>query len=328
MPTINIPGLDDNNSFKEINNTIPAPSEDTNINENDSNANNFDITNNIDSDSITIEESDTPGISYDGYNDITVNVKDKKTPIVILFGPKSCGKTMTLVRLSRYLKENGYQVVPEKTFRDSRDKDYQRMCVEFPQMVNSDDAAASTSLISFMLTKVIKDSNLKCQILEAPGELYFDEDQPEREFPTYLNYITTCPNRKIWVFMLEPNWKNEEDRLNYVNRITQFTKEIKPQDKVILLMNKIDKADGLVVRTGVVKPQALLKEVKDSYPSILKPFVNNIPILSFFEKYRCTILPFQTGKYSKTTSGKLKYTKSDDSYPKMLWNSIKQAIKG
>lgn len=265
---------------------------------------------------------------YDGYNDITITIKDSKTPIVVLFGPKSCGKTMTLVRLSRYLKENGYVITPDKTFRDSKDEHYKQMCDEFPNMINSDDAASSTNLISFMLAKVIKDGSTKCQILEAPGELYFDEDNPDKEFPTYLNQITTCNNRKIWIFMLEPNWKNTKDRENYVDRITKFSKQIKPRDKVILLMNKVDKADGLVLNMGTIKYSSLLKEIKDSYPGILKPFENKIPISNWFEEYRCKIVPFQTGLFSKTSSGKLKFTKSDDIYPKKLWNVIKKIVKG
>lgn len=50
------------------------------------------------------EESQTEAAtvmkSYGDFNDISVTVSDRKTPIVILFGPPSCGKTMTLIRLS------------------------------------------------------------------------------------------------------------------------------------------------------------------------------------------------------------------------------------
>lgn len=41
-------------------------------------------------------------------NKIMVTVADTETPIVVLYGPPSCGKTMTLVRLSRYLRSKGY----------------------------------------------------------------------------------------------------------------------------------------------------------------------------------------------------------------------------
>ena len=54
-------------------------------------------------------------------NAITVTIADHDTPIVVLYGPPACGKTMTLVRLARYLKDKGYQVVPDNSFRDSQD---------------------------------------------------------------------------------------------------------------------------------------------------------------------------------------------------------------
>lgn len=40
-------------------------------------------------------------------------------PIVILFGPTSCGKSMALKRLTRYLRQSGnYQAIePERSFR-------------------------------------------------------------------------------------------------------------------------------------------------------------------------------------------------------------------
>ena len=194
-------------------------------------------------------------------------------------------------------------------------------------MINSDDAASSTNLISFMLASITRNGKKICQILEAPGELYFDEDNPKKDYPTYINQIKNLSNRKIWIFMLEPDWKNEQDRQNYVDRITDFAKNIRSKDSVILLMNKIDKSN-LVIKVGVVNTSALFKEVKDSYPGILEPFVNKIPILNWFEKYRCRIIPFQTGDYTVTDSGKMKYQKSDDIYPMMLWRAIRKIVRG
>lgn len=74
-------------------------------------------------------------------NSIVVTIADQSTPIVILFGPPSCGKTMTLVRLTRYLKSKGYTVVPDRTFRPTEDTNYTQLCDNFDQMINSSNAA-------------------------------------------------------------------------------------------------------------------------------------------------------------------------------------------
>ena len=103
-------------------------------------------------------------------NKINITIADKKTPIVILFGPPSCGKTMTLVRLTRFLKSEGYKINPIKTFRPSYDENYKYICENYDAMINQTDAAHSTDRINFMLVEVIKDGKRICQILEAPGE--------------------------------------------------------------------------------------------------------------------------------------------------------------
>ena len=55
-------------------------------------------------------QTDEKGFSTEELNDpnkIKVTISDTTTPIVVLFGPPSCGKTMTLVRLARYLQNQG-----------------------------------------------------------------------------------------------------------------------------------------------------------------------------------------------------------------------------
>ena len=72
------------------------------------------------------EEKSPKARTYKHTNDVQVTVSDKSTPIVVLFGPPACGKTMTLIRLSRYLKtiQGGYRIEPVRSFRPSDDADY------------------------------------------------------------------------------------------------------------------------------------------------------------------------------------------------------------
>ena len=123
-------------------------------------AESIDVPNNIEV-GISNGGAQTRDISVDGEmkykdpNSIKVTITNKECPLVILFGPPSCGKTMTLVRLARYIKEkSGYAVSPEKSFRPSDDKNYIRLCDDFNKAMNSDNAADSTNRISFMLIKI------------------------------------------------------------------------------------------------------------------------------------------------------------------------------
>lgn len=116
-------------------------------------------------------------------NAIRVTIDDPTTPIVVLFGPPTSGKTMTLIRLTRYLNQHGYEVRPVETFRPAADTHYQRMCEKFNEMVYSDNAAEGTSNISFMLVKVTQKGCSICQILEAPGEGYYMPETDTGTFP-------------------------------------------------------------------------------------------------------------------------------------------------
>lgn len=112
-------------------------------------------------------------------NKITVSISDNTTPIVVLYGPPACGKTMTLVRLTRFLKDIGYTITPDKVFRGSEDPKYKELCDDFDEIIASNDAALSTDRISFMLVKVFFNGHPICQILEAPGEHYYNPDTKE-----------------------------------------------------------------------------------------------------------------------------------------------------
>lgn len=260
-------------------------------------------------------------------NKIKVTIADTAAPIVILFGPASCGKTMTLVRLARYLNRQGYTLEPVRTFRPSFDTNYKTMCDEFANIVNSDDAAKRTDNISFLLVKVIKNGRTLCQILEGPGELYFNPMKAHQEFPTYVHSIFNNEAlRKIMVFFVEPNYLDEENRRNYVSTINQVRQSSNKQ-KHIFLYNKIDLTE-FVITPGQVHLVAARHQVEVDYPNIFTYFKNTNPITSLWNPYNFEFLPFQTGTYTKPASGDLVYIQGSDSYPRMLWEKLLKCIKG
>lgn len=260
-------------------------------------------------------------------NKINVTIADKEAPLVILFGPPSCGKTMTLIRLTRYLKECGYRISPIKTFRPSHDTNYKQICENYDTMINQNDAAKSTDRINFMLVEILnRDSKRLCQILESPGEYYFNPAQPNAQFPNYVNAIVNSTNRKIWCIMVEPNWENEADRKNYVTRIQHLKKKMRPKDKTIFVFNKIDLTQ-FVISPGNINLAQARKDVANNYLGIFEPFRNVNPITSFFTKWRCDFVPFQTGDFTQSDTS-LTYQEGPREYPAKLWNMILKRIRG
>lgn len=260
-------------------------------------------------------------------NKIKVNITDDKAPIVILYGPPSCGKTMTLARLTRYLQMEGYTVEPERGFRPTADKHYKKMCEDFDLMMNSDDAANSTSLISFMLVKVYKNAHCLCQILEAPGEYYFTKNDPNAPYPYYFQTIKNTKNRKVWAVMVEPDWEDPQDRKNYVTRIQNLKRQIRSTDKVVFIYNKIDKTP-YVISPGSVRIGEAIERVKQDYPGIFAQFKNSNPITKLWKEYDCSFVPFQTGEYTMAADGKQSFAEGPMEYPRNLWEEIRKQIIG
>ena len=104
-----------------------------------------DSTINIDINDIDVQDVDTTGNSEalsDEQHEVADNnyaeedideddiaIADKNAPIIMLFGPRSSGKSMTLVRLSRYLRDNQYTIVVDDTFKS--DRKYKEKCKKF-----------------------------------------------------------------------------------------------------------------------------------------------------------------------------------------------------
>lgn len=243
-------------------------------------------------------------------------------PIVILFGPTSCGKSMGLKRLTRYLRSTGdYQAVePDRSFRPANDSAYQADCDDFDNFISRQTKAAGTT--GYMLVNIIEEGTTKCRILEAPGEYYFDHKNPKKIYPNYINTIITADNPRIWCIFVEPNWQDPSDRLNYVNRIMELKPKMQKNDEVIFVFNKIDETH-FVISPGEIRTQAAIDFVDMQYPGLFNQFKNETPILKWFKKYNCGFVPFQTGMYQEDSDV---YADSVKEYPEMLWNAITKLL--
>lgn len=263
-------------------------------------------------------------------NEIEVTIADS-SPIVVLFGARTSGKTMTLVRLTRYLRSLNYQVKPDPIFRSSADPHYEQLCKDFDKMVTTNRfSSEGTAVISFMLVKVLEDGVPVCQILEAPGEHYFDADDPNRKFPPYIQEIKAKSNVKIWVFIVEQDWKKDQSvRDLYAEKIKKAEGQLlNKKDKIIFTCHKADQFPELIPY-GVPNVKQFFKNIKGQYPGIFDKYKNKNPITSLFREFNFDFVVFSAGTFAKRQNdGGLTFTPGDDKFPAMLWNAILKAIKG
>lgn len=264
-------------------------------------------------------------------NKVRISVIDDETPILILFGPPSCGKTMTLIRLTNYLRSVGYTVEPVPSFRPSHDKNYEYLCNNFDNTVSSENAAQANSRMNFMLVQILKDGRPICQLLEGPGEYYFYPKDPKQPFPRFVKQIINTPNRKIWAIMVEPDDTNkaltQSLRKHYVSKIHSLKAKISSRDKIMFIFNKIDETQ-FVIGPGNVKVDLARKYVEKRYPGLFVKFMNDNPVTKIFYPYRHDFIPFQTGEYSIADDESIGYDDGPDIYPAQLWSVITRRLKG
>ena len=133
--------------------------------------------------------------------------------------------------------------------------------------------------------------------------------------------------------MVEPDWRNDVDRINYVERINDLSKQMDVKDKTLFIFNKIDKTN-FTRKKGLINIPQAREEISNLYPGIFEMFKNHNPITSLWKDYLCGFVPFQTGTYTITTRRDSKgnsvwnYQEGADNYPQMLWNEIQKSITG
>ena len=271
------------------------------------------------------ESQESTAKTVTNVNEIGVTIRNTKAPIVVLFGEPSCGKTMTLVRLTRWLKKNRYTVEPDPNFRNSDDGEYEEMCNNFPTLINSDVAADRTESIAFMLLTVRDEyARTICQVLEAPGEAFIEDD-----YPTYIRQITELKKvPKTWLFFVDAG-KDSKRHAAYMENICALQKGvISRNDRVLFVCNKADLRIDLHSGGYPVKQQ-FFNCIEDKYTSAINAFKNDIPIIKWFRPYNFDFVVFSAGAFTPMRDKKkFKYIASDDDYPASLWKSIMKTVRG
>lgn len=248
---------------------------------------------------------------------------DTKIPLIILFGAAHSGKTMTLMRLCRYLCSIGYSVTFEN-LAESNANNREECLMVFDDMLNANVAQDSTSCDDFILIKVGKAGRTVCQIFDAAGEYYFSDNNVSgyyatNLFPSYLNKAFKTCNKKVWMFLTDATWDNSKTCSQYVSRI-QYVVDMfcRKSDDCLVVYNKADEKK-FITDTEILNKEAMnccynqFKGLKD----IFKKWNTS----SYITKRARDFLAFCSGTYS----GK-KYVPSADFIPAALWGILKKRL--
>ncbi len=238
---------------------------------------------------------DIDNIIGNGSND-TMTIADS-SPIVILFGAPCSGKSLTLIRLARYLINQGYIVQPERTFLPANSILYQRWCEGFVRIVLNYRVMAWVRDWDLMLVTVRdRYGNPICQILDTSGEYYFDNNNPNADFSNYINYILSLPAKRTWVYIVERNWEDSSIRNAYAKKIQFMQDRIPISDKVIFSCHKAD-----LSRENYKNGRPVIKhffhDIKNQYPDIFTKYINKNPITSLWRPYNFDFVVFSAGSF-------------------------------
>lgn len=271
--------------------------------------------------------------SFQPSNTIRIGAGD--APVIILFGSPGTGKSMTIVRLARYLRKiQGLTVSAHRTFKSG--DNYLKLCTQFENHLNTKTALLGTKDDEFLMVNIFENGRLIAHILEAPGEHFFKPlSSQDMHISGHLNmrpYLTKIidqiPNRRIWAFLLQAQWPVDGKNYDaFVDTIrTCKDRYIQPGDRTILLYNQVDVLPHLFKNGRVLSNMAELAMIGE-YSGIDMIFKNTNPISSLWKKYTYSFVPFSTGTYAMEKGDKV-YTESKDYFPAMLWATLKDCIRG
>ena len=258
-------------------------------------------------------------------NSISPNINLVSKPLVMIVGPSGSGKTTIIMRILRYLSKD--KVIKYDINNNFVNIDYHKFAVtQFKNsLVNKDLAPSSTASLNFLLIDLYKNTEVQAHILEAPGEHYYNPDNPDGQFPIYLNTILSNTNiRKIYAFVFEPNMfkqmKQDQNihKTNYANRISKIARNVRKDDAVIILFSKVDEADNLIA-SGKVNQKALRNLLVNdgNYNDFFSAISSNKNIEETYW------VGFSTGTYGlDPITGKVHVAESSDLYPRDLWKTL------
>lgn len=254
-------------------------------------------------------------------------------PVVVFVGPPSSGKSMILVRLAKFLRNQGFTVKPDETFLNT--PQYIEGCREFRTKLNTNVALDGT--VKYLLVDVYDQNHRSvAKLLEAPGEDFYDPDpktaaKNNNGLKPYLTTIMASKNPKSYVVLLdldsEISFRNDSShREGYMQRfLDDFYPNINNKvDQIVLLYNKIDTTPWGTIHSCNDEKGALL-DAKLYYKQLFNTMkVTKLGGLLTVDNF--TFHTFCTGIFAKQQddmgNNYETYNVANDCYPDTLWKEI------
>lgn len=244
----------------------------------------------------------------------TALIADKETPIIVPFGPAGSGKTMMLYRLFQYLYGQGKVVRGNRLFVPTDLSSVYDKCIDtfFCRLIGNLVAVANP-LMPLLFDIIDNRGKRICHILDQTGTSYSDENNI-----VCLREIVQSPNKKIWMFLLDPFMKNEPI-LHYVQRIIDVQRTMMSNyDKVVFVATKQE--------SSFKRPIVAFREMQHQYDGLFDAFKNANPITSLFRLYNFDFVAFSAGEFYYNIDGTVEFCAGGDEYPKILWKTILKCI--
>lgn len=254
-----------------------------------------------------------------------VNIVEKTKPIIIPFGPPCCGKLLLIQRLFRYLlsSDKDYHMRLESCFLPTDlCKTYEIQGKWFFDSMFG-GYLNHHRIYGPLMFNITYRGSILFSLLYQNGESFFDPY--DSESPIRLLEILNTPNKKIWLFLLEVNWRNTRDRDNYVGRIIELSHLFRKTDEVIFVVPKIDQYHILYNGHGRVDLNVLWRQVNNQYYRLFEHFKTKNFFWRFFKPYTFGFCAFSSGLFSKADN-RIIYISGEDFYPEKLWKLIKKHL--
>ena len=265
-------------------------------------------------------------------------------PVVVFIGPSGCGKSMVLMSLVEYIRrKTDYSVAPDMNY-NAVDPQYVNNCNDFSGILNQTAGLGLNvpkpvlpgTLNEILVNVYSAATGNKLRLLEAPGEHFFEVNDPGRGMANYLNTIISNGHRAhpvYYVMLLDlyttygnlPLINNAALRLLYEQRLVYiyrngFSKS--RGDRIILLHNKFDK--NMFPGTG---KRGMNRLLNDFYGDIKKEFNHKF---LFWDIPDYNMLPYVSGRNFtnvENNNGDVigqTYTADDAvmGYAEMLWRAL------